>query len=313
VKSRNLKFYFAFLAFLCVALSGVLCACQSKTIIPTGTPVATATLTLPARPARTPTATATATATSTPAPAPTSTPKPTATPTLTPTPAGEAAQVLEIVDGDTIKVQIEGEIFTVRYIGIDTPETKHPSKPVEWMGAEATEANRALVEEQLVYLVKDVSETDRYGRLLRYVYLADGTFINAELVRQGYAQVSTYPPDVALEEVFIAAQTEARTVQRGLWQPTPTATATLRPTATATRRPATATPRPAATPKPLPTASPAPPPSQGCDCSSNRYNCGDFRTHAAAQACFQFCIDQGRGDIHRLDADNDGIACESLP
>ena len=90
---------------------------------------------------------------------------PPATPAQAPqgatTPERQQAQVIEIVDGDTIKVQIGGEVYTVRYIGIDTPEIKHPEKPVEWMGAEASAANEQLVGGQVVELERDVSETDR--------------------------------------------------------------------------------------------------------------------------------------------------------
>ena len=150
----------------------------------------------------------------------------------TPTPERTQAQVVDVVDGDTIRVEIGGQVYTLRYIGIDTPETVHPSEPVEWMGPEATEANRQLVEGQTVYLEKDVSETDKFGRLLRYVYLADGTFVNAELVRMGYAQSVTYPPDVKYQDVFVQLQQEAREAERGLWGPAPvpeppTPTATL--------------------------------------------------------------------------------------
>jgi hypothetical protein len=104
-----------------------------------------------------------------------------------------------------------GKEYKLRYILINTPETDQP------LGAEATAANRALVMGKTVHLVKDVSETDRYGRLLRYVYLADGTFVNAELVRQGWAQVATFPPDVAKEGEIRAAQQEAAAAGRGLW------------------------------------------------------------------------------------------------
>ncbi len=132
------------------------------------------------------------------------------------------AQVVEVVDGDTIKVAIEGQVYSVRYIGIDTPESVHPDEPVEWMGPEASEANRQLVEGRTVYLERDVSETDRYGRLLRYVFLEDGTFVNAELVRLGYALVSTYPPDVRYQDLFLRMQEEAREAGRGLWGTMPT-------------------------------------------------------------------------------------------
>jgi micrococcal nuclease len=132
-----------------------------------------------------------------------------------------AVQVVEVVDGDTIKVSLDGEVYTVRYIGIDAPETKDPNRPVEWMGPEASAANERLVGGKTVYLEKDVSETDRYGRLLRYVYLGDGTFVNATLVRQGYATASSYPPDVRYQEQLRQAEREAREAGRGLWSPTP--------------------------------------------------------------------------------------------
>jgi micrococcal nuclease len=133
------------------------------------------------------------------------------------------AQVVDVVDGDTIKVDVDGQVYTVRYIGIDTPETVHPDEPVEWMGPEASEANRRLVEGQAVYLETDVSETDRYGRLLRYVYLADGLFVNAELVRLGYAHAVTFPPDVKYQDLLLEMQQEAREAGRGLWaSPQPT-------------------------------------------------------------------------------------------
>jgi endonuclease YncB( thermonuclease family) len=135
------------------------------------------------------------------------------------------ARVVEVVDGDTIKVEIDGVVYSVRYIGINSPETNHPSKGQERLGPEATAANAQLVAGKTVFLEKDVSETDRYGRLLRYVYVGD-VFVNRELVRLGFAQVSTFPPDVKYEDVFGDAQHAARQAGRGLWAgPTETPTA----------------------------------------------------------------------------------------
>jgi micrococcal nuclease len=105
----------------------------------------------------------------------------------------------------------DGRRERVRYIGIDTPERDEP------FYAEAPAANRALIDGQELILVKDVSETDRFGRLLRYVYLTDGLFVNAELMRQGYAQAVTFPPDVAEIDRFLLLQQEARENGRGLW------------------------------------------------------------------------------------------------
>jgi hypothetical protein len=121
--------------------------------------------------------------------------------------------------------------------------------------AEATEANRQLVEGQTVILVRDVSETDRYGRLLRYVYLTTGLFVNAELVRLGFAQIATYPPDVTHQTDFLALQQEARENGLGLWA-LPAAGAAVEPVSEPTQPPA-----PTATPAPLPTDAPPPAPA----------------------------------------------------
>ena len=118
---------------------------------------------------------------------------PTAAPTQPPAPTAsgvETAIVTNVVDGDTIDVNLNGAIIRVRYIGIDTPETGATC------GSEATQANAALVSGRTVTMVRDVSETDRYDRLLRYVYV-DGLFVNGELVAGGWAEAVDYPPDTA--------------------------------------------------------------------------------------------------------------------
>jgi len=138
-----------------------------------------------------------------------------------PMPERTPARVVRVIDGDTIEVEIGGREYRLRYIGIDAPETVKENTPVEWMGPEASAANKALVSGKVVYLEKDVSDTDRYGRLLRYVFLANGTFVNGELVRQGYAQAITYPPDVKYQKLLRALEREARNAGRGLWQPAP--------------------------------------------------------------------------------------------
>ncbi len=140
--------------------------------------------------------------------------------------------VVKVVDGDTVDVNLGGRTVRVRYIGVDTPEYYEPHYQ------EAKEFNRSLVENSPLTLIKDVSETDRYGRLLRYV-IAHGLFVNYELVRRGYATAATYPPDVACTKTFVAAQEEARREELGIWAPTPTPTAspTAEPTATPTPTP----------------------------------------------------------------------------
>lgn len=125
----------------------------------------------------------------------------------------DTIRVTRVIDGDTVEIE-SGQ--KVRYIGIDTPETAHPTKGVECFGKEATAKNRQLAEGQLVRLEKDISETDKYGRLLRYVWVGE-TMVNDYLVRQGFAHSSTYPPDVKYQNQFTEAQQEARENNRGLW------------------------------------------------------------------------------------------------
>lgn len=133
-----------------------------------------------------------------------------------------AGQVVSVIDGDTIRVRIGDRIETIRYIGVNTPETRHPTRGKEPGGRQATEINRQLVEGRAVRLELDVQERDRYGRLLAYVWIRDegnDVMVNAELVRLGYAQVMTIPPNVNHQELFLKLQREARELDRGLWAP----------------------------------------------------------------------------------------------
>lgn len=230
---------------------------------------------------------------------PTSTPLPLATDTSAPlyilvtggscipnNPA-QTGRAVEVVDGDTIKVILDqdGLTYSVRYIGMDTPEN---TSQVEYFGQEASAKNSELVYGKPVTLIKDVSETDQYGRLLRYV-LADNLFVNYELVSQGYANTASYPPDVACIPTFQEAERQAAASKLGLWATPPTLVVV-----------------------------PATVPSGGgnapCSCGGPDLDCEHFNSHSAAQACYQHCVSAGYGDVFRLDgSDNDGLACESLP
>ena len=128
----------------------------------------------------------------------------------------QPALVTNVVDGDTIDVLIDGQEYRVRYIGIDTPETVHPSKPVEFYGPEASNMNGVMVGSKEVMLYKDLSETDQYDRLLRFV-IVDGMFVNYKMVKDGFANASRYPPDVACAEAFAEAERIARDTKAGLW------------------------------------------------------------------------------------------------
>jgi micrococcal nuclease len=127
-------------------------------------------------------------------------------------------KVVRIVDGDTIVVSSGGTTEKVRYIGVDTPEDVKPGTPVQCFSRAAAAFNRRLVLGQRVRLVADAESHDRYGRSLFYVYRSsDGLFVNAELVKRGYARTLTIPPNVAHAAEFGRLASSARRAGRGLW------------------------------------------------------------------------------------------------
>ena len=213
---------------------------------------------------------------------------------------------MRVIDGDTIDVSIAGRTERVRLIGVDSPETNGP--PICY-GQEAT----AYAQEMLpqvggaIWLEKDVSETDRYDRLLRYVWLDPKRqrMLDEAMVAGGYAQVSTFPPDVKYVDLFLSAEREARAERRGLWgaceyfgAPLPTPTLAPRPTTPPTTIVATTSPNPSGD-------LPYDPYGPDRDCSA-------FATHDEAQRFF-LAAGGPALDPHRLDGDSDGVACESLP
>mgnify|MGYP001615920286 CR=1 FL=1 len=128
-----------------------------------------------------------------------------------------AYPVLKVVDGDTVKIDYEGKETTVRLIGVDTPETVHPSKPVEAKGIEASNFTKNLLLGESIYLRFDGNRTDKYGRMLAYLYRApDGLFVNLEIVRQGYGHAYTAFPFQHIE-LFRAYERRAREASKGLW------------------------------------------------------------------------------------------------
>ena len=248
------------------------------------------TVILPAAKPPTPTSTRVVPATVTPTALPQATPVEAYVPQDSSIIILQPARVTRVVDGDTIEVDLDGASYRVRYILVDTPETYGGVEP---FGPEASEANRRLVEGKTVWLEKDVSETDRYGRLLRYVYV-DDLLVNEELLRLGVAQVATYPPDIKYVDRFLQVQRQAQAGGVGLWG----------------SEPVIEVPTPAVR---------APVPLEASAGYSGPYepdgpdrDCGDFATHAEAQAFFYAAGGPAR-DPHRLDGDGDGVACESLP
>ena len=133
--------------------------------------------------------------------------------------SAEDGTVTRVVDGDTIHVALGGQDETVRYIGIDTPESVKPGTPVQCFAKEASDANARLVEGRRVRLVRDVSERDRFGRILAYVYRdSDDLFVNEALVRGGYALAKEYRPDTRFATRLAAVMDEARSAAKGLWK-----------------------------------------------------------------------------------------------
>jgi micrococcal nuclease len=206
--------------------------------------------------------------------------------------------VTRVVDGDTIEVSpaVDGN-EEVRLIGVDTPETKDPSTGVQPYGPEASEFTTSRLEGEEVGLEFDVERTDRYGRLLAYVYGPNDRMFNETLVREGYAQVATFPPNVMYTDRFLKAQREARKADRGLWG---LSQAELCQQTDRGNDIGEGTPGCGAEPEDEPEPTPAPSPSEG------DLNCGDFATQEEAQAV----LDQDPSDPNGLDADGDGIACD---
>jgi micrococcal nuclease len=143
-------------------------------------------------------------------------PAPTVAPATGLLPSGVDVVVRKVVDGDTIEVS-GGE--RVRLIGVDTPETKDPNRPVGCFGEEASRFTTSVIPPGTpVRLVGDAEQRDRYGRLLAYVYRrSDGLFVNAELLRRGFAQLLTIPPNIAHTDEFTSMAGDARAGSQGLW------------------------------------------------------------------------------------------------
>lgn len=137
--------------------------------------------------------------------------------------AREPFHVSRVVDGDTIEVINNESKYKVRLIGVDTPETKHPKKGVEYYGQEASDFTKNALEGRTVYLEFDIGKEDRYKRLLAYVWLSEDesnprNMFNSILLLEGYAQIMTVPPNVKYVEYFKEYQKEARELNKGLWE-----------------------------------------------------------------------------------------------
>lgn len=133
-------------------------------------------------------------------------------------PTGIRVKVNRVIDGDTFEIINRGQKERVRLIGMDTPESVKPGEKAEPWGVEAGRYTKNLIENRMVRLEFDVQKQDRYGRLLAYVYLEDGTLLNARLLEEGLAVVFTVPPNVKMADNFLEIQRQARAGKKGIWQ-----------------------------------------------------------------------------------------------
>ena len=217
---------------------------------------------------------------------------------VVPNDPGNTAIVARVIDGDTIELDT-GE--KVRYIGVDTPERTH--KPPDCYAQEATEKNRSLVEGKTVRLVQDVRNTDRYGRLLRFVYVND-VFVNHVLVAEGFARAFAVPPDISREEDFFLTEQTARSEQRGLWGDCDSDRLSIWEQTTGER--AETAEFQATNSQPVLEDSPE------CYCEENMYDCKDFSSQAEAQALYDCCREKTGRDVHLIDGDNNSHACDRI-
>jgi micrococcal nuclease len=213
----------------------------------------------------------------------------------------ELFSIIKVVDGDTLNIDMDEKSQTIRLIGLNTPETVDPRKPVECFGKEASKKATELLSGKKVRIEKDDSQGDydKYQRLLAYVFLEDGTNFNKWMIENGYGYEYTYDLPYKYQQEFKSAQEQAKSQKRGLWADNVCEPEKSVQITTPTSKPVTAPVQ-------------AQPKSGKYICSSNIYNCTDFSTHGEAQEVFESCGGVSN-DVHGLDRDKDGLACETLP
>jgi micrococcal nuclease len=211
------------------------------------------------------------------------------------------AQVLAVIDGDTVDVLLnDGRRERLRLIGMDTPELYDPRKPVECFAQEASTRAHEVLDGQQITIEDDPTQDtrDRYGRLLVYLWLADGTFFNLRMIAEGYAHEYTYELPYHYQTEFKEAEHKAREQQIGLWSPNTCSADTSQ--AEDSTAGSLVPDQAAAVEHPI-----------GLDQTlyierGDRYNCSDFASQADAQAVLR----ADPSDPNQLDGDRDGVACE---
>lgn len=217
---------------------------------------------------------------------------------ISPTPApqtkGLQTKIITVIDGDTIEVSIDNKKEVVRLIGINSPETVDPRKPVECFAKEASDKAKQILTDKTVSLESDSTQGDRdkYNRLLRYVWLEDNTNFNKLMISEGYAYEYTYNTSYKYQSEFKRAQKEAEASKLGLWADTSCPTSTPQPSPTK----ASGT---------SPTTTGGSSGTSGFTCAGKTL-CGQMTSCAEAQFYLNTC------GLSRLDADKDGIPCEKI-
>lgn len=212
-------------------------------------------------------------------------------------------KVVKVIDGDTIVVDIGGKNETVRLIGIDAPEIGGGSSKQKCFGKESEELAKKILSGVSVYLETDASQNDRdkYNRLLRYAIMENGNNFNKQMISSGLAREYTYKTPYKYQKEFKNAENEARNAKKGLWSACYDNTNNHISSGGENRNSGNL----------LNSAQILK--SGDCYCESNKYNCPDFKTHLEAQKVFECCVAKVGKDIHKLDGNNDGQVCESLP
>src|SRR3989338_7120749 len=193
--------------------------------------------------------------------------------------------VVKVVDGDTIVADINGKNETVRLIGLDTPETVDPRKPVQCFGEEASKKAKEILTGKRVWIEMDASQggRDKYGRLLAYVFLPDGTLFNKLIISEGYGHEYTYNLPYKYQKGFRQAERDAREEKKGLWADFACASESERPNKSAD------TANTENTRVPYPVRSSQIRNTGKYECAKNVYNCPSFKTQAEAQQIFDAC------------------------
>lgn len=229
-------------------------------------------------------------------------------PTPLPSPSQQSTlySVISVIDGDTIKVTINGQQETLRLIGIDSPETVDPRKPVQCFGKEASAKAKSLLTGKSVSLESDPTqgERDKYQRLLRYVFLEDGTSFNKLMISEGFAHEYTYDTPYKYQSEFKQAQKDAETNKTGLWADNACPTSTPQPSPVKTTGNANTTT--SGVNSGTTGTSGGSSGTTGSFTCSGKTACGQMSSCAEAEFYLNSC------GVSRLDGDKDGVPCESL-